>query len=119
MSLPTIYNENQYSAAIDHDLFHDNHVAVQFFYANITQYSPTGGGVSLGQGINAPAKNYHGAITDTHTFSQDLVNEFRAGFTDIKSISEGTENITTSDIGMAKWDVYGDPETRRFHPAAY
>jgi hypothetical protein len=117
ISLPTIYNEDQYSASIDHNLFRNNHVAVEFFYANITQFSPTGGGVSLGQGLNSPAKNYHGAITDTHTFNQNLVNEFRVGFTDIKSIGEGTENITTSDIGMAKWDASTYPGIPAFSPS--
>jgi hypothetical protein len=104
ISLPTIYNEDQYSASLDRSLFRNNHVSVQYFRANIAQFTPTGGGVSLGQGANAPAKNNHAALTDTHTFNANLVNEFRAGFTNIKSISEGVEGVTAGQIGMAKWD---------------
>jgi len=104
LSLPTIYNEDQESASVDRNLFRGNHLTAQLFFANITQYAPTGGGVNLGQGQNSPAKNYHAALTDTETFSSNLLNEFRAGFTNIKSATLGTENVSVNDIGMAKWD---------------
>ncbi|HEV3196421.1 MAG TPA: carboxypeptidase-like regulatory domain-containing protein [Bryobacteraceae bacterium] len=104
LSLPTIYNEDQESASLDRSLFHGNHLAAQFFYANITQFAPTGGGVSLGQGQNSPAKNKHAALTDTESFTSNLLNEFRAGFTNIKSGTLSTENVKVGDIGMTKWD---------------
>lgn len=104
LSLPTIYNEDQEAVSADRNLFRNNHLAAQFFYANITQFSPTGGGVSLGQGQNSPAKNNHGALTDTETFTAHLLNEFRVGYTNIKSATLGTENVTVGDIGMQKWD---------------
>jgi hypothetical protein len=104
LSLPTIYNEDQEALSVDRNLFRGNHLSGQFFYANITQFAPTGGGVSLGQGQNSPAKNYHAAVSDTETFSPNLLNEFRAGFTNIKSYTLGTENVTVQQIGMSKWD---------------
>jgi hypothetical protein len=104
LSLPTIYNEDQESVSVDRNLFRNNHLAGQFFYANITQYTPTGGGVSLGQGQNSPAKNKHAAITDTEAFTSNLLNEFRAGFTNIKSATLAVENVTVGDVGMQKWD---------------
>ncbi len=104
LSLPTIYNEDHVAVSGDRTLFHNNHLGVQFFYANVTQFTPTGGGVSLGQGQNGPVKNNHGAITDTHTFTSHLLNEFRAGYTNIKSGTLSTENVTVGDIGMSKWD---------------
>jgi hypothetical protein len=104
LSLPTIFSEDQESATIDRNLFRGNHLAAQFFFANITQFAPTGGGVNLGQGQNSPAKNRHAALTDTETFSPSLLNEFRAGFTNIKSATLATENVGVNDIGMSKWD---------------
>jgi Carboxypeptidase regulatory-like domain/TonB dependent receptor-like, beta-barrel len=104
LSLPTIYNEDQESVSADRNLFKNNHMSGQFFYANITQYAPTGGGVSLGQGQNSPATNNHGAITDTETFTPHLLNEFRIGYTNIKSYTLGNEGVDVGDIGMAKWD---------------
>ncbi len=104
LSLPTIYNEDQEAGSVDRTLFKNNHLAAQFFYANIYQFAPTGGGVTLGQGQNSPATNEHVALTDTETFTPALLNEFRAGFTNIKSITEGVENVNVSDIGMSKWD---------------
>lgn len=104
LSLPTIYNEDHVAFSVDRILFKNNHLGVQVFYADIAQLSPTGGGVNLGQGQNSPAKNKHAALTDTHTFSAHLVNEFRGGFTNIKSATIGTEGVTIHDIGMSKWD---------------
>jgi hypothetical protein len=96
LSLPTIFHEDQESASVDRTLFRGNRLAVQFFYANISQFAPTGGGVNLGQGQNAPAKNKHAALTDTETFSSSLLNEFRVGFTNIKSATLGTENVNVN-----------------------
>ncbi len=109
LSLPTIYNEDQEAVSFDRNLFRNNHLAVQFFYANIGQFAPTGGGVTLGQGQNSPAKNDHAALTDTETFTANLLNEFRAGFTNIKSVTDGIENVTTNQIGMSKWDAGSYP----------
>jgi Carboxypeptidase regulatory-like domain len=103
-SQPTIYNEDQEAFSVDRTLFQNNHIAGQFFYANIGQFSPTGGNSSLGQGLNSPATNNHLALTDTETFTSKLLNEFRVGFTNIKSITEGVEGVTVGDIGMQKWD---------------
>ncbi len=107
LSLPTIYNEDQEAFSIDRNLFQNNHLAFQFFYADISQFNPTGGGNAggLGQGLNSPGKNKHAAISDTETFTPRLLNEFRAGFTNIKSVTQGLEGVTVNDIGMQKWDA--------------
>ncbi|MBV9443879.1 MAG: TonB-dependent receptor, partial [Acidobacteriaceae bacterium] len=108
LSLPTIYNEDQEAATFDRNLFHNNHLAVQFFYADISQFNPTGGGAvaaGLGQGLNSPGTNKHLALTDTETFTSNVINEFRAGFTNIKSVTQGIENVSVNDIGMSKWDA--------------
>ena len=104
LSLPTIYNEDQESVSADRNLFHNNHLTAQFFYADISQFTPTGGGVNLGQGQNSPAKNIHGAVADTETFTPHLLNEFRAGLTNIKTATLGVEKVMASQVGMAKWD---------------
>ncbi len=89
---------------MDRNLIKNKHLTGQFFYANFTQNAPTGGGVNLGQGQNSPGSNNHAAITDTHTFTSHLLNEFRGGYTNIKSYTLGTEGVTVGDIGMQKWD---------------
>ncbi len=106
LSLPTIYNEDQEAFSFDRNLFRNNKVSFQYFYANIGQFSPTGGGAAggLGQGLNSPATNNHAALTDTETFSAHLLNEFRVGFTNIKSVTDGIEGVTVNQIGMSKWD---------------
>jgi len=104
ISLPTIYNEDQYVGTVDRNLFHNNHLSAQVFWADITQFAQTGGGVSLGQGINNPAKTEHAAISDTHTFTPNVVNELSVGFTDIKSANDSTENVTAAQVGMSRWN---------------
>jgi hypothetical protein len=104
LSLPTIYNEDQESVSVDRNLFKNNHISGQFFYAKFTQFAPTGGGVNLGQGQNSPGSNNHAALNDTHTFTAHLVNEFRGGYTNIKSYTLATEGVTVGAIGMSKWD---------------
>ena len=105
ISEPTIYNEDQEALSVDRNLFRNNHLSGQFFYANIYQFSPTGGNSNLGQGLNSPGSNDHLALTDTEAFSPTLLNEFRAGFTNVKSIGEGVEGVTVQDIGQQKWDA--------------
>jgi hypothetical protein len=106
VSLPTIYNEDQYSASVDRDIFRNNHFTAQYFRANETQFSPTGGTNSgLGQGLSSPVRDDHAAITDTETITTSLINEAVLGFTHILSASIPTEGVTVGDIGETKWDA--------------
>ncbi|MGH9518499.1 MAG: hypothetical protein ACRD2D_02580, partial [Terriglobales bacterium] len=111
MSLPTIYNEDQESASVDHDFGQNHHVAFETFWSTSSQLSPTGGGVSLGEGQSTPVDNQHAAFNDRYTFTPNLLNDFRIGFTDIKSSIIPVENITVGDIGMTKWDAGTWPAT--------
>jgi hypothetical protein len=103
-SAPSIFNEDQYNATFDHQLWSKNRVSVKFFYAKVDQNNPLGGGVSLGQGQANPQKNTHAAISDQHTFSSSLLNEFRAGFTLLRAATIATEGTTIGDIGMSRFN---------------
>ena len=86
LSVPTDYNEDQYVGTVDRNLFRNKHLAAQLFWANISQITPTGGGSTLGQGVTTLSKNEHAALTDTETFTSNLMNEARAGFTYLPSV---------------------------------
>jgi len=103
-SSPSIYNENQYNATLDREIFHNNSLGLRFFVAKVNQFNPLGGGVSLGQGQAQPVQNWHGAVRDTHIFSSNLLNEFRAGFTLNRSKTKATEGTTLSDIAMSRFN---------------
>ncbi len=103
-SSPSIFNEDQYNATFDRQLWSKNRVAVKFFYAKVEQSNPLGGGVSLGQGQDNPQSNTHAALSDQHTFSASLLNEFRAGFTLLRSKTLAQEGTTLGDIGMARFN---------------
>lgn len=103
-SAPSIFNEDQYSASFDRELFTNNRMSVRFFYADVAQDNPLGGGVSLGQGQANPQSNTHAAISDTHIFTPNLLNEFRAGFTLIKNKTLAFEGTKLQDIGMSRFN---------------
>lgn len=103
-SLPSIFNEDQYNATFDREVFHNNLMGVRFFVAKAERFDPNGGNVSLGQGEARPVKNWHAAVTDTHTFTSNLLNEFRAGFTLNRAKQQPVEPTTLSDIGMTRFN---------------
>ncbi len=103
-SSPSIFNENQYNATFDRQMWSNNRLGVRFFFADVNQNNPTGGGVSLGQGQENPQTNTHVAVQDTHIFTPTLMNEFRAGYTLIKNQTIATEGATLADIGMSRFN---------------
>lgn len=111
LSNPAIYNEDQEAATVSHDFSQNNHVALQWFYSNGDSISPTGGGVTLGQGSTSSLGNRHLALSDRYTFTPNLLNDFRTGFTHIISGGGPVEGTTVGDIGMSKWDAASFPGT--------
>lgn len=103
-SSPSIFNEDQYSATFDRDLFRNNRFGYRMFYAKAAGTNPFGGGVVLGQGQANPVANTHMALTDTHIFSSNFINEFRAGFTLNRNVTAATEGTTLADIGMTRFN---------------
>lgn len=108
-SVPTHYTEDQYTGTIDRNLFHNNHVAAQIFWANLLTVTPTGGGSTLGQGLTTQAKNEHVALTDTEAFTPNLLNQAVVGFTYVPSVPKLIENYTVNQIGETKWDAANTP----------
>ncbi len=104
ISSPSIFNENQYNATFDRKLFRNNQLGVRFFYADPESLNPFGGGVSLGQGQSNPSINWHAAVSDIHTISSTLVNEFHAGFTLLKAKTKANEGTKLSNIGMTRFN---------------
>ncbi len=109
LSVPTDYNEGQYVGTVDRNLFRNNHLSAQLFWANISQITPTGGGSTLGQGVTTLSKNEHAALTDTETFTSNLINEAARRLHLFPSVPKVVENYTVSEIGQTKWDASSVP----------
>lgn len=103
-SSPSFFDENQYNATFDRELFRNNRLGYRFFYAKVSSVNPFGGGVTLGQGQNSPVDNTHMALSDTHIFSSNIINEFRAGYTLNRQAQVATEGTTLADIGMSRFN---------------
>lgn len=103
-SAPSIFNENQYNATFDREIFRNNRLGYRMFYATVDQFNPFGGGVTLGQGQGNPVSNTHMAISDTWIFNSNWLNEFRAGFTLNRAATIATEGTTLADIGATRFN---------------
>ncbi len=114
MSEPTIYNEDQEAVSVDRNLFRNNSISGQFFYANIYSVQPNRRQrVGSRHEFARPRTITWPSPTRRH-FTARLLNEFRVGFTNIKSIGEGVEGVTVGDIGMQSGMPPSIPESRRF-----
>jgi len=103
-SSPSIFNEDQYNATFDRELFGNNRFSYKLFYAKVNQNNPFGGGVTLGQGQDNPVSNTHMAVSDTWIFTSRLLNEFRAGFTLNRAATVANEGTTLADIGATRFN---------------
>jgi hypothetical protein len=102
-STPVIFNEDQFAGTLDHQFGQNNRLSAKLFWADAAQLNPIGGGVSLGQGQSSPLNDWHAALSDTHTFNSNLVNELRAGFTLVHTAAKPIET-PTSAIGMTRFN---------------
>ncbi len=104
-SAPSIFNEDQYNATFDRELFGNNRFSYKLFYAKVSQFNPFGGGVTLGQGQANPVSNTHMAVGDTWILNSNWLNEFRAGFTLNRAATVATEGTTLADIGATRFNT--------------
>ncbi|RPI25664.1 MAG: TonB-dependent receptor, partial [Acidobacteria bacterium] len=121
--LPTGTNEDKFTAKGDHQAGNDT-FTVTFTFVDQVKLDAKGGATTEIMYNTATARTYQGTFANTHTFSPNLVNEFRLGFTRPTSrrgpaskdpkITDflGLPNVT-GDSGwptMDPVDQYGDDE---------
>lgn len=119
--LPKGANEDKFTAKGDHQAGKDTFTISFTFVDQVTQ-TPKGGPTTEIYYNTGTARTYQGTFADTHTFSPNLINEFRLGFTRPNSrrgptiknpkITDflGLQNAT-GDSGwccLYPWDYTGD-----------
>jgi hypothetical protein len=108
IAIPTRYAANQYVGSLDRQITKNNRLSAKYFENISTELTPTGG-TTLGQGQNTPANNYHFALSDSQTFTSNLVNQFDGGFTKLRNGTFPIIGVTVQQIGETKWDsAFGD-----------
>jgi hypothetical protein len=110
---PGKFTDDQFTANWDRDFRGGkDHLGERFFWSNSATFEPFGadsygiqtGGLpgvnNLNFPLNIPLHSRFGSITETHLFSNTLVNEFRFGVNIISDKLDNKAPITGADIGI-------------------
>jgi hypothetical protein len=120
------FTDDQFTGNWDHD-FNGNkdRVSFRFFWANSDTFQPFGadsfqvqtGGPPTPNNLNfpldIPLHNRVGSITETHLFSNALVNEFRFGVNIISDKLNNIPPVTNTQVGINLPTANGDPNIYR------
>jgi len=103
-SIPASFNENQGSVALDHNVSTANRLAFKLFLADQPQYRPFPLATVPGFGVTQAFRGGNYSLTDTHTFTANLVNEARAGFARLKGAVLPETEVRIADLGMKRFN---------------
>ena len=105
--VPGSYNEDQFNTNFDANLRTADTLSMKFFFSNSNQNVPFFGATVLGFPALRSFENRNLAITETHIFSPQVINQSRFGFSRLagQSVSGGT--LTDQDVGINR---FSDPQ---------
>jgi hypothetical protein len=126
ISDPGKFRDDQLTANWDRE-FHGgkDHLSERFFWSDSDTFEPFGadsfgiqtGGQPASNNLNfpldVPLHGRFGSITETHIFSNALVNEFRFGINIISDELNNQAPITGADVGINLPTANGDPNIYR------
>jgi hypothetical protein len=107
--VPGHYTENQFNTNFDTNLSPADQFSVKFFFSNSNQNVPFFGANVPGFPALRSYTNRNLSIAETHTFSPQIVNQFRFGFTRIAGQSMPGGTLTDADVGIIR---FSDPRER-------
>jgi hypothetical protein len=126
------FTDDQFTTSWDRE-FNGNkdRFAFRFFWANSDTFQPFGGdsfqvqtgGLPTVNNMNfpldIPLKNRVASITETHLFSNNLVNEFRFGINIISDKLNNIPPVTNTQVGINLPTANGDPNIYRLQFGAF
>ena len=107
--LPGHYDEDQFNTNIELSLGQADKLSVKFFFSNSDQDVPFSGATVQGFPAVRDFSNRNLAIAQTHIFSAQAVNQFRAGFSRIGGRSAAPSPLTAQAVGITRAN---DPTVR-------
>ena len=98
---PATYQEDQFTANIDHAVSQKNQLSGRFFYSHAPTVEPFSLNAANvpGWGTNEVDQNAMLVLADTHVFNPRLVNVGRFGYMRFSGISTVANPILASDLG--------------------
>jgi hypothetical protein len=132
VSSPGKFTDNQFTTNWDKE-FHGgkDRVSFRFFWSDSEQFLPFGadsfqiqtGGVASANNLNfpldIPLHNRFGGVTQTHTFTTALINEFRFGATVIGYNFGNVPIVTVQQLGINRPTNNGTSDIYRFALASF
>ena len=126
LSSPGKFTDNQFTESWDRE-FHSgkDRLSERFFWSDSDTFQPFGadsygiqtggqpGSNNLNFPLDIPLHGRFGSITETHLFSNILINEFRFGVNIISDKLNNKAPITGADIGINLPTANGDPNMYR------
>jgi hypothetical protein len=119
---PGKFTDNQFTANWDRDFRGGkDHVSERFFWSNTDTYEPFGadsfniqtggqpGTTDLDFPLEVPLHSRFGSVTETHAFSNSLLNEFRFGINIISDKLNNEGPITAAQVGVNLPTANEDP----------
>lgn len=103
-SIPATFNEDQGSFAADHNLTTNDKLAFKMFWAEQPQYRPFPLATLPGFGVTQDFRGGNFSLTETHTFSPNLVNEARIGYARLQGAVLPETLVNIADIGMSRFN---------------
>ncbi len=101
------FDENQFNINTEYVLTPTNRLSVKLFFANnsttqglFSQFGLSNALQTTGYPVDLTADNRLITITDTHVYSNGMVNEFRFGYNAIPTTSVPTEPFTAKQFGI-------------------
>ncbi|HET9994891.1 MAG TPA: carboxypeptidase regulatory-like domain-containing protein [Candidatus Acidoferrum sp.] len=132
VSSPGKFTDNQFTTNWDKE-FHGgkDRISFRFFWSDSEQFLPFGadsfqiqtGGVASANNLNfpldIPLHDRFGGITETHTFTTALINEFRFGATVISYHFGNVPIVTVQQLGINRPTNNGTSDIYRFSLASF
>jgi Carboxypeptidase regulatory-like domain len=132
VSHPGTFNDDQFTTSWDRNFNGGSDVLrARFFYSNFHSFLPFGAG-ALGSQFGAaispgdldfpvflPVHNRFVTISETHTFSAHLINDFRFGFVRIANDTDNVPVVSINDIGINRPNSNVDINIPRFELASF
>lgn len=103
---PLRFNDDQFNANGDHQFSDRHRISLRYFRATGATVDALGGqgAGSLGSGLSSPGTNHLASISDTYTFTPNLINEARLGFNRNIGGNIPNEPVKLSDVGMTRFN---------------
>ena len=132
VSHPGTFDDDQFTTSWDRNFNAGADVLrARFFYSDFHSYLPYGAG-ALGSQFGAaistgdlnfpvflPVHDRFVTVSETHTFSSRLVNDFRFGFVRIANDTDNVPLVSTSDLGISRPNTNVDTNIYRFELASF